>query len=98
MSDPKPSEVNPDSNIVISVDAMGGDSGPGAVIAGLSIALKSYPNIKYLVHGQKNLLQNLVQQENLGQVCTIIDADRVVSMNDKPVSYTHLTLPTTAIV
>jgi glycerol-3-phosphate acyltransferase PlsX len=84
MSDPKPSEVDPGSNIIISVDAMGGDSGPGAVIAGLSIALTSYPNIKYLVHGQKNLLQNLIQQENLGQVCTIIDADKVVSMNDKP--------------
>ena len=84
MSGPKPPEDSPGSSIIVSVDAMGGDSGPDAVIAGLAIALKYHPKIKYLVHGQRGLLVNLIARENLGQVCTIIDANRVVSMNDKP--------------
>lgn len=84
MSDPKPSKVDADSNIIVSIDAMGGDSGPSAVVAGLAIALKAYPNIRYLVHGQQDLLLPLIKKENLSQFCTIIDADRVVSMNDKP--------------
>ena len=84
MSEPKSSEVNLGSNIVISVDAMGGDSGPSAVVAGLAIALKSYPKMKYLVHGQQDLLKTLIKQEKLTQFCTIIDANRVVSMSDKP--------------
>ena len=43
MSDPKPPEDSPGSSIIVSVDAMGGDAGPGAVIAGLAIALKYHP-------------------------------------------------------
>ena len=54
MSDPKPPEDSPGSSIIVSVDAMGGDAGPGAVIAGLAIALKYHPKIRYLIPIFKN--------------------------------------------
>ena len=84
MSEPHLYRENMATSTVISVDAMGGDAGPRAVIEGLSIALKSHPNVKYLVHGQEDLLQKLIKDESLEECCTVVNAEKVVSMDDKP--------------
>lgn len=71
--------------IVISVDAMGGDRGPAAVVAGLVLSVAQNPDAYFLLHGDKNALTALVGREPVlaGRV-DIIHADRVVTMNDKP--------------
>ena len=42
-------QVLSDNNLVISVDAMGGDKSPRIVIEGLAIASKKNPDIRFLV-------------------------------------------------
>lgn len=71
--------------IVISVDAMGGDRGPAAVVAGLSLSASAHPDVDFILHGSDAELTRLVEREAplKGRV-TVRHADRVVSMQDKP--------------
>lgn len=71
--------------IVISVDAMGGDRGPAAVVAGLSLSAAAHPDVDFILHGNDTELTRLVEREAplKGRV-TVRHADRVVSMQDKP--------------
>ena len=54
------------SNVVVSVDAMGGDKGPGVIIAGLLRAVHTHSNIRFLVHGPQAVLAPL-NFENIAQ-------------------------------
>jgi glycerol-3-phosphate acyltransferase PlsX len=71
--------------IVISVDAMGGDRGPAAVVAGLSLSAAAHPDVDFILHGNDAELTRLVEREAplKGRV-TVRHAERVVSMQDKP--------------
>jgi glycerol-3-phosphate acyltransferase PlsX len=71
--------------LVISVDAMGGDRGASAVVAGLAMAATEYGNVNYLLHGNQSALQPLIAKRPAlqGRV-EIRHAERVVTMNDKP--------------
>lgn len=71
--------------IVISVDAMGGDKGPAAVVAGLADVAASIPEIAFILHGDAEQLRPLVaRRAGLAGICEIRHAPRVVSMEDKP--------------
>ena len=71
--------------IVISVDAMGGDQGPAAVVAGISLSAHKNPDIGFILHGQKEVLDPLVaKRRDLIGRCEIRHASDVVSMEDKP--------------
>ncbi len=73
------------STIVISVDAMGGDRGPAAVVAGLVLSARAFPKIAFLLHGNKAELGPMVAREPaLAGRVTLCHADRVVTMHDKP--------------
>ncbi|MCP4827002.1 MAG: phosphate acyltransferase PlsX [Shimia sp.] len=78
--------ANPGSGrTVISVDAMGGDRGPAAVVAGISHSAKKNPDIAFILHGTKDELEKLVaRKRNLEGRVDIRDASDVVSMEDKP--------------
>jgi phosphate acyltransferase len=71
--------------IVISVDAMGGDRGPAAVVAGLSLSAAAHPDVDFILHGNDAELTRLIDREAplQGRV-TVRHAERVVSMQDKP--------------
>ncbi len=70
---------------IISIDAMGGDKGPAAVVAGISHSAKINPNIGFILHGPKAKLEKLVdRRKNLAGRCEIRDATDIVSMEDKP--------------
>jgi len=69
---------------VISVDAMGGDLGPTAVVAGLSDAAGKNPDIRFILHGPAETLEPLVKKRKLDGRCEIRDAQGVVAMDDKP--------------
>jgi glycerol-3-phosphate acyltransferase PlsX len=69
---------------VISVDAMGGDSGPAVVVAGLARAARKNPEIGFILHGRKAELEPLVAKRKLAESCVIRHADTVVTMDEKP--------------
>ncbi|MEL7093194.1 MAG: phosphate acyltransferase PlsX [Pseudomonadota bacterium] len=71
--------------ITLSVDAMGGDSGPAAVVAGCAKSAKKNPNIGFILHGPADELERLVaRRKTLAGRVTIRDAQGVVTMDDKP--------------
>ncbi|MEM0935586.1 MAG: phosphate acyltransferase PlsX [Pseudomonadota bacterium] len=69
---------------VISVDAMGGDAGPAAVIGGLAKSAKINPDIGFIVHGREAQLAPLIAKRKLTDRCVIRHADDVVEMTEKP--------------
>lgn len=70
---------------IISVDAMGGDQGPAAVVAGISRSADKNPDIGFILHGPREELERLVARwRNLTGRVDIRDATGVVSMQDKP--------------
>ena len=70
--------------VVLSVDAMGGDSGPATIVAGLSRFLKGRPDARILLHGPEGQLAPLVARMADGARVEVIDAPDVVAMSDKP--------------
>ena len=68
---------------VISVDAMGGDSGPAAVVAGLARAAKKDADLRFLVFGDEATLAPLVSKRLAGRA-ELRGTEGVVSMDDKP--------------
>lgn len=71
--------------IVISVDAMGGDRGPAAVVAGLALSAEKNPAIGFILHGDEAVLAPMVAKHPvIAGRCTLRHAPRVVTMEDKP--------------
>ncbi|EAR50875.1 fatty acid/phospholipid synthesis protein [Oceanicola granulosus HTCC2516] len=70
--------------VVISVDAMGGDNGPAAVIAGLSKFLDDTGDARVILHGPRDVLAPLVAKRAGRERIEIRDARDVVAMTDKP--------------
>ncbi len=71
--------------IVISVDAMGGDNGPAAVIAGMALSAAKNPDIEFILHGPEEELTRLLDKRpELKGRCRLRHATGVVSMDDKP--------------
>ncbi|MFN4159426.1 MAG: phosphate acyltransferase PlsX [Gemmobacter sp.] len=75
----------PEGSIVISVDAMGGDRGPAAVVAGLAISAHKNPDIAFILHGDEAVLAPLVARRRILEGrCELRHAPRTVTMHDKP--------------
>jgi phosphate acyltransferase len=80
------SATRPDAaRIVISVDAMGGDQGPAAVVAGLVLSATRNPAAGFILHGDEAVLRPMLAREGslTGRV-DIRHASGVVAMTDKP--------------
>ncbi len=74
-----------DSGIVISIDAMGGDNGPAAVVAGMAKSAEINPDIRYIIHGDQQKLSSLIaRRRQLSGICDILHTDQAVSMEEKP--------------
>ncbi len=85
MMNGQPTVASGPAPVVLSVDAMGGDRGPAAVVAGLVLAVKSLPDVQFILHGDMAVLDPLVaRQPSLQGRCTLRHAPRAVTMNDKP--------------
>lgn len=73
------------AKIVISIDAMGGDQGPKAVVAGMARSAQANPHISFVVHGDEAVLAELIaKRKALSGLCDIRHAADVVTMNEKP--------------
>ncbi|CUJ88623.1 Phosphate acyltransferase [Ruegeria denitrificans] len=71
--------------ITISVDAMGGDSGPATVVAGIAKSASVNPDIAFILHGPEQTLRKLVAKRRVLQGRVVFrDCTDVVTMEDKP--------------
>lgn len=70
---------------VISVDAMGGDHGPAAIVAGMAKSAKANPDIRFIVFGNGPELERLVGRRKVLRDRVAVRATTgVVTMDDKP--------------
>lgn len=70
---------------MISVDAMGGDRGPAAVVAGLLRSAEAEPGTTFILHGDRAVLEPLLgRRRALSGCCEVRHAAGVVKMDDKP--------------
>jgi len=73
------------AKIVISIDAMGGDLGPSAVVAGCDKVARKTPDIGFILHGDEAELSRLVaKRKKLIDRCEVRGAQNVVTMDAKP--------------
>ena len=77
--------LKPTSRIVLSIDAMGGDLGPPAVVAGIARSAANNPNLFFILHGPEDLLQRLVgRRRRLKNCVKIVNSIDIINMSDKP--------------
>lgn len=70
---------------MISVDAMGGDRGPATVVAGLVRSAEINPEIAFILHGDRAVIEPLVARRRvLAGRCEIRHAAGTVRMDDRP--------------
>jgi glycerol-3-phosphate acyltransferase PlsX len=72
--------------LVISIDAMGGDHGPSVVIPAVAQALSTLPaDVRFLLHGDENVLKaEMVRCRGLAERAEVRHAERVIGMDEKP--------------
>ena len=69
----------------IALDAMGGDHGPGVVVAGAALALTRHPGSQFLLFGNASLIGPLLDSKpELKSVSRLVHTDVSVRMEDKP--------------
>jgi glycerol-3-phosphate acyltransferase PlsX len=69
----------------IALDAMGGDNAPHAVLKGAQLALIRHPGSRFLLFGNRYILEPLLAE--LGQLakhCEIIHTEEAIANDDKP--------------
>lgn len=71
--------------LILSIDAMGGDGGPTAVIAGASITRRRHPKARFLLHGDERVLAPLLRKYGaLAKRAEIRHAPGLIRMEEKP--------------
>ncbi len=71
--------------IIISVDVMGGDEGPSAVVEGCARSAEKNSEIGFLLHGDDAVITPLLSRYPvLGPITQVRHSPGVVSMDDKP--------------
>jgi len=70
---------------IISIDAMGGDSGVKAVIEGMQKSALINPDIRYIVHGDAAEINHCLNlKPELAAITDVNPTEDVISMDDKP--------------
>jgi glycerol-3-phosphate acyltransferase PlsX len=78
-------QVLSENNLVISLDAMGGDDSPRVVVEGVALAHKNNPDIKFLLYGDENAVSAEVKRfPDMLSYCKIIHSSERVRNEDKP--------------
>ena len=71
--------------IILSIDAMGGDNAPASVIDGIAKRARSDPDIRFLLHGDADAVGALVdRRKGLADRVELRHADDVIEMDAKP--------------
>ena len=71
--------------LTVSVDAMGGDAGPGIVITALTRVAQRHPEVRFLLAGDETVLNGLLSRHpRLKEKVEVRHAPDRVAMEDKP--------------
>ena len=71
--------------LTIALDAMGGDAAPGIVVDGAALARVRFPDVKFIMFGDKKQISPLVEKhENLQGSLSIHHTDDAVSSEERP--------------
>ncbi len=71
--------------LTVSVDAMGGDAGPGVVLAALARSIVRHPSVRFLLHGDEALLKPLLaRRAKLRARAEVRHSAERVRMEEKP--------------
>ena len=72
-------------DVILSIDAMGADSGPASILAGAAIARRRHPKVRFLLYGDEAVLRPLLARHRaLAKAAEIRHAPDVVRMAEKP--------------
>jgi len=73
------------ADVVIALDAMGGDHAPDIVVRGAHLALKRFPHVRFLLVGHEDRIKPLLARyRRLSERTTIIHTDEAISGETKP--------------
>jgi len=72
-------------DMTVSIDAMGGDAGPGIVVAALMRSILRHPNVDFILHGDETELKPLLAKRSklVGRVTMRHTTERV-RMDERP--------------
>jgi phosphate acyltransferase len=71
--------------LTLSVDAMGGDHAPEAIVGGVDVFARANPHIKILLHGDRARLDPLLDRYPAAKVaCKVYHAAETIPMDIKP--------------
>ena len=72
--------------IVLAIDIMGGDFGPKATIEGVLMASKAYPNIKFILFGDKKKSKDELQKISNLKDYEFVHTNESISSSEQPVN------------
>ena len=73
------------SELIISLDAMGGDHAPDIVIEGAGIARERVPNLQFIIYGDETRIVPLLTRfPILKNCCEVRHTDKIISAYEKP--------------
>ncbi len=80
-----PPEPPPQGSVVISIDALGGEGGPAAIVDGMAKSARKNPDIFFVVHGDCSDLAPLIEKKSelVGRT-ELRHVTKAVEMTDKP--------------
>lgn len=73
-----------EKNIVIAVDAMGGDNAPEAIVRGAAVATLESPGKVILVGDERKIVEILAKETYDAERLEIVPADETIEMSDVP--------------
>ena len=77
--------IRRDGTVTVSVDAMGGDIGPAAVVPGLAISLQRHPDLRFILVGDEAAIAPVLREHAaVARVASVVHADVAVAMDAKP--------------
>jgi len=72
-------------DVVLSIDAMGGDRGVSEVVRGMGKSLRKNDRLRYIIHGDGDLLAREIRRSSLlAERTEIRHASSVIAMDEKP--------------
>ena len=70
--------------IVLALDAMGGDQAPGMVLKGANIARLRYPDLRFVLFGDESAIQpGLSRFKKLAAVCTVRHTEETIKSDER---------------
>ncbi|HUO90588.1 MAG TPA: phosphate acyltransferase PlsX [Rhizomicrobium sp.] len=77
--------ANTSRELTVSIDAMGGDAGPGVVVAALARSIVRHPGVKFILHGDEAELKTLLaRRSKVAERVVLRHTAERVRMDEKP--------------